>query len=153
MVRMNASNYDVAADGVVLHVVTPVAPAKPIEEMHDVDIASMYDSEVRVALMLLKHHRAEGATRFVFVIPSMVEMGAAGHAATCAAAEAVRVLALGAARQWMADGVTVNCLSAPWPYAESLDDDIAPIVAFLTSDAGASVSGETIRIGGPERGL
>ncbi len=150
---MNASNYDVPADGVVLHVVAPVAPAKPIEEMHHADIASMYDDPVRAALLLLKEGRAEGATRFVFVIPSMVEMGASGHAATCAAAEAVRVLALGAARQWQADGVTVNCVSAAWPYAESLHDDIAPIVAFLTSDAGAGVSGETIRSGGPEQGL
>jgi NAD(P)-dependent dehydrogenase (short-subunit alcohol dehydrogenase family) len=143
----------VPADHVVVHVVAPVAPAKPIEEMLDADIASMYDFPVRSALMLLQTGRAKGATRFVFVIPAIVEMGASGHAATCAAAEAVRVLALGAARQWNAEGVTVNCLSAPWPYAESLDDDIAPVVAFLASDAGASVNGETIRVGGPPVGL
>jgi NAD(P)-dependent dehydrogenase (short-subunit alcohol dehydrogenase family) len=143
----------VPADHVVLHVVAAVAPPKPIEELHDADIASMYDSPVRVALMALQDGRANDATRFVFVLPAMVEMGAAGYAATCAAAEAVRVLALGAARQWVDDGVTVNCLTAPWPYAESLDDDIAPVVAFLASDAGANVSGETIRVDGPPQGL
>ncbi len=140
-------------DGVVLHVVAPVAPAKPVEEMHDLDIQTMYDSLPQLALMMLKQGHADGATRFVFVIPSIVEMGAAGHAATCAGAEAVRVLALSAARQWIADGVTVNCISAPWPYAESLEDDIGPIVEFLASEAGANVSGETIRIGGPDQGL
>lgn len=77
----------------------------------------------------------------------MHEMGASGFVATCAAAEAVRVLALSAARQWVDDGVTVNCLVA------APGDDIAPLVAFLGSDAGASVSGETIRVGGPPVGL
>jgi NAD(P)-dependent dehydrogenase (short-subunit alcohol dehydrogenase family) len=135
---------------VVVHVVAPVAPAKAIEDMHDADIASMYDSVVRVALMVLQDGRKKGETRFVFVIPAMHEMGAAGHAATCAAAEGVRVLALSAARQWASDGVTVNCLSAPWPYAESLEDDIAPLVELCAS---GHVNGETLRVGGPPQGL
>jgi hypothetical protein len=75
----------------------------------------------------------------------MGERGAAGYAATCAAGEAVRVLALSAARQWKEHGVTVNCIAR-----ESADDDIAALVEFLSSGA---VSGETIRVGGPPQGL
>src|SRR5205085_1837193 len=103
-------------------------------------------------LQVLRDGRAAGVTRFVFVVPSIVEMGAAGFGPTCAAAEAVRVLALGAARQWKADGVTVNCLAVPLPY-EAHADEMAPIVDFLASDGGAGVSGVTIAVGGPELGL
>jgi NAD(P)-dependent dehydrogenase (short-subunit alcohol dehydrogenase family) len=137
----------------VVHVVAPVAPARPIEDLISADITSLYDGEVRMALLLLQQGRADGATRFVFVLPSVAERGAAGYAATCAAAEAVRVLALGAARQWNGEGVTVNCVAAPWPYAETLDDDIAPLVEFLSSDAAGRVTGETLRVGGPAFGL
>ena len=123
------------------------AVAKSIETLDETAIESMYDNEVRAALDVLQQGRANGETRFIFVIPPMHEMGASGYAASCAAAEGVRVLALSAARQWMAEGVTVNCIAA------LADDDIAPLVDFLSRDAGAGVSGETIRVGGPPMGL
>lgn len=133
---------------VVVHVVARDAQVKSIEDLGDADIASLYDDPVRAALDVLQRGRADGATGFVFVIPSIAERGASGYAASCAAAEAVRVLALSAARQWKGDGVTVNCLSAPWPYAESLADDIAPLL-----ELSGAVSGETMRVGGPPSGL
>jgi NAD(P)-dependent dehydrogenase (short-subunit alcohol dehydrogenase family) len=129
----------------VVHVVAPVAAATSIEDLTDADIESLYDAEVRAALAALQDGRANGVTRFVFVLPSIHEVGARGYAATCAAAEAVRVLALSAARQWKDEGVSVNCVSV-----ESPDDDITSIVEFLSSGA---VSGETLRAGGPPRGL
>lgn len=133
---------------IVVHVVARTAQPGSVENLHDADIESLYDNEVRAALDVLKRGRADGATRFVFVIPAIAERGESGYAATCAAAEAVRVLALSAARQWIDDGVTVNCLSAPWPYAASLDEDIAPLVKLS-----GAMSGETIRVGGPPKGL
>jgi NAD(P)-dependent dehydrogenase (short-subunit alcohol dehydrogenase family) len=135
----------VPADHVVVHVVAAAAAAKPIEELSDADIESQYDSVVRAALSALQTGRAAGATRFVFVLPSLAERGAGGYATTCAAAEAVRVLALGAARQWNDEGVTVNCISR-----DSADDDIAPLVEFLSS---GTANGETLRVGGPAHGL
>jgi NAD(P)-dependent dehydrogenase (short-subunit alcohol dehydrogenase family) len=129
----------------VVHVVAGAATAAPIEDLSDADIEAQYDGIVRAALSALQAGRAEGATRFVFVIPSIAERGASGFATTCAAAEAVRVLALSAARQWNDEGVTVNCLRVA-----SEDDDIAPLVEFLSS---GSVNGETFRAGGPPRGL
>ena len=132
----------------MVHVVARDAPAKSIEDLDNADIEASYDHEVRAALDVLQRGRADGATRFVFVIPAIAERGASGYAATCAAAEAVRVLALSAARQWNDTGVTVNCLSAPWPYAASLDADIAPLVELC-----GAVNGETLRVGGPRQGV
>ena len=133
------------ADHVVVHVVTADAPAMAIEALSNADIESLYDAPVRDALRVLQEGRARGVTRFVFVIPSLAERGAAQHAATCAAAEAVRVLALGAARQWNGSGVTVNCL-----LVDSANDDVAPLVDLL---AGSTMNGQTIRVGGPPMGV
>lgn len=129
----------------MVHVVAPVAAAKPIEELTDAEVDARYDAPVRAALSALQGGRAAGVKRFVFVLPSISERGASGHAATCAAAEAVRVLALSAARQWADDGVTVNCV-----LVDSPDDDVTPLVEFFARGA---VSGETLRVGGPPRGL
>jgi 3-oxoacyl-[acyl-carrier protein] reductase len=129
----------------VVHVVAADAAAKPIEDLTDADIASRYDEPARGALRVLQEGRARGVTRFVFVLPSVAERGASGYTATAAAAEAVRVLALGAARQWKDEGVSVNCV-----LVDSSEDDVDPIVAFLSSGA---VTGETIRAGGPPKGV
>jgi NAD(P)-dependent dehydrogenase (short-subunit alcohol dehydrogenase family) len=135
----------VPADDVVVHVVAPAAAAVPIEELRDGDIEAQYDGVVRGALSALQSGRANGATRFVFVLPSMAERGAAQYAAACAAIEGVRVLALSAARQWADEGVTVNCV-----LVDSPEDEIAPLVDFLSTGA---VNGEAIRVGGPPQGL
>lgn len=122
------------SDVVVHHV--KAAPAAPIESLTDDDIAAQYDAEAYAALRVLQEGRANGATCFVFVLPD------ATSTTTRAAVEAVRVLMLGAARQWHDDGVTVNCVVG--------DGDLESVVTFL---AGGSVSGQTIRVGGPEPGL
>jgi NAD(P)-dependent dehydrogenase (short-subunit alcohol dehydrogenase family) len=137
----------------VVHSGHALVPPMAIEDMHDMDIATIYDGAVRVALMALQSGRAAGATRFVLIIPSMAETGAAGFAALCAATEAVRLLALGAARQWREDGVTVNCLATAFPFEPEHVSDLAPAVVFLASEVGAGVSGVTIPVGGPAVGL
>jgi NAD(P)-dependent dehydrogenase (short-subunit alcohol dehydrogenase family) len=147
---MNASNYGVPDAHVSVHYVKGPAQGTPVEALHDRDIRELYDDEASAALAVLQEGREMGVTRFVFVIPSVAQVGAARYAATCAAAEAVRVLALSAARQWRDEGVTVNCIAASFPYAP---EDLAPLVEFLASEAGACVSGETICVGGPEFGL
>ena len=135
----------VPADDVVVHVVAPAPSPMPIEDLSEGDIEALYDGVVRGALSALQTGRADGVTRFVFVLPSMAERGAAGFTAACAAIEGVRVLALSAARQWADEGVTVNCL-----LVDSPDDDVAPLVEFLSS---GEVNGETIRVGGPPQGV
>lgn len=137
----------------MVHTVGVASGPSHIEDATDADIDALYDSEVRAALAVLQDGRRAGADRFVFVIPSIVATGAAGFGPTCAAAEAVRVLAIGAARQWEVDGVTVNCVAVPFPYSTSSDADVAALVAFLGTDAAAHISGTTIPIGLPEMGL
>jgi hypothetical protein len=112
-----------AADVVVHRVVVPDDP-KPIEAWTDNDIAARYEHPASGALRVLQQGRATGVTRFVFVLP----------ATTSAASEAVRILALSAARQWENEGVTVNCI------VSSTGDDL-PAIAFLTSGA---VTGKTL---------
>lgn len=121
-----------------MHHVRAATPT-PIEALSDDDIARDYDDEAAAALRALQVGRGTGATRFVFVLP------VGGGVTTAAATEAVRLLALSAARQWVDDGVTVNCVVA--------SGDNTAIVDFLTSEAAAHVSGQTIRAGGPVPGL
>jgi NAD(P)-dependent dehydrogenase (short-subunit alcohol dehydrogenase family) len=73
----------------------------------------------------------------VFVVPSVGLAGAAGYAMLAAVAEGVRVLATSCARQWAADGTTVNTIAAPahlWTDAETDLDDLVPLVAALGGD-------------------
>jgi NAD(P)-dependent dehydrogenase (short-subunit alcohol dehydrogenase family) len=131
-----------------------VVKAMPIEEMLDADVASIFERPVQSTLQFaLQAGRAKGATRFVLLLPSMAAADAGGLAAFCAATEARRLLAIAAARQWSGEGVTVNCLAVPFPYDDAQVADVAPVVTFLAGDAGASVNGETIRVGGPAAGL
>ena len=95
--------------------------AKPIDTWTDGDIAARYDDPARTALETLQAGRRDGATRFVFVLPERVS----------AASEAVRLLMLGAARQWESDGITVNCIVG----------DNAAAMEFLASGA---VTGKTL---------
>jgi hypothetical protein len=111
----------VATDDVVVHRVSVPGDPKPIEAWTDDDIAARYDDPARAALDALQRGRRDGATRFVFVLPAEVS----------AASEAVRLLMLGAARQWDSEGVTVNCV---------VGDD-RRVVEFLASGA---VTGKTL---------
>jgi hypothetical protein len=117
-----APNYGVADPNVVVHHVRIPEPARPIEEWSDEDINAQYQRPMGLAYNALHHGRADGVTRFVFVLPPT----------TSAASEGVRLLALGAARQWADEGVTVNCIVG--------EDNLAAI-AFLASGA---VTGKTL---------
>ena len=99
----------------------PPAASAPIEDWSDADIAARYDDPARAALDALRDGKRAGATRFVFVLPPE----------TNAASEAVRLLALSAARQWEAEGVTVNCVVG----------DNTDAIAFLASGA---MTGKTL---------
>jgi 3-oxoacyl-[acyl-carrier protein] reductase len=106
--------------------------------------------------------------RVVVVVPTFSMSGAPGFAAGAAAAEGQRLLAKSAARQWGADGITVNCVavapeqiigeragSATMALADpalggagDAEADIGPVVVFLASDAAHFVTGATISADG-----
>ncbi|MHB8464538.1 MAG: SDR family oxidoreductase [Acidimicrobiales bacterium] len=100
----------------------------------------------------------------VFVTPAVSLVGAANHAAYAAALEGVRAMAKSAARQWGPVGITVNCVAPAFALVAegaaspierpALDRgpvvraEVAGVVAFLLSDAGAGVTGSTIAVDG-----
>ena len=106
---------------------------------------------------------------------SMGNTGVPGYGPYSAAKEAVRSLTRTAAREWGAFGITVNCV-CPASVAHRLpvaeegserakafaemykdhplgrdgdpEDDIAPVVAFLLSDASQYFTGQTLMVDG-----
>ena len=92
----------------------------------------------------------------MFVLPSLGLTGAAGLVPFTTAVEGVRALAKTAARQWGEDGVTVACVArhvaGPTVALSSIepptDDDVAGVIALLTTEHAASVTGATLVLDG-----
>jgi len=101
-------------------------------------------------------------------------MGAVGYAPYATAKEGIRALTRAAAREWGQYGITVNCLcpvsiahrappdddparvavykatfaDQPIPRDGDAQEDIAPVVSFLLSDASRYVTGQTFMVDG-----
>ena len=108
--------------------------------------------------------------RIIFVTPTVGLTGGAGLVKAATAVEGLRALAKSAARQWGANGITVNCVAPPvetlspepttatHPVAASgvpalgrLPDartDVAPVVAMLAAATGHFVTGATVVVDG-----
>ena len=85
-----------------------VARSGPFVELADGDLEEAWEVPLRWTVNALQQAFRAGATRIVLVVPAIAISGGRDHAAAAAAAEAVRATAKSAARQWGADGVTVN---------------------------------------------
>ena len=121
------------------------------------------------------HMQAQGWGRIVNVASANGIRGAAGYGPYNASKEAIRALTRTAAREWARYGIVANCYcpasaghhATPGDdeperqaafaamYAENptgrdgdAEDDIAPVVLFLCSDACRYVNGETVMIDG-----
>ena len=142
--------------------------ARPFVELGDDDWWAVWEGTMRRSLWLcqaLHPHLAGRDGRVVFCTPTLSMSGAPGYAALAAAVEGQRLLAKSAARQWGADGITVNCI-APDPALLGIDagevalsapalgrvgdpaEDLAPIVAFLCSPASHFLTGATLTADG-----
>ena len=122
----------------------------------------------------LPHMKARNRGRIVTFGTAMGNTGAPGYGPYAAAKEGVRSLTRTAAREWGKFGITVNCV-CPASVAHRLppnddgsrakafaqmyedhplgrdgdpEDDIAPAVAFLRSDASQYLTGQTLMIDG-----
>jgi 3-oxoacyl-[acyl-carrier protein] reductase len=121
------------------------------------------------------HMAAQGRGRIVTMGSHMGLTGPPGYGPYAASKEAIRSLTRTAAREWGCDGITVNCV-LPASAAHRMppgdadperaaafqamyrdhplgrdgdpEDDIAPVVAFLLSDASRYVTGQTIGVDG-----
>ena len=118
--------------------------------------------------------QAQGHGRIVTLGSNAALEGVATYGAYSAAKEAIRALTRTAATEWGRFGITVNCVCPvsvrhhtpglddperlakfergfsrqPVPRDGRLEEDIAPVVGFLLSDASAFVTGQTLMADG-----
>lgn len=156
----------------VLAAVEPKAlEPRPMVDTDDAAWTAIWEGAMRTSLWLCQAvhpHLAGNDGRVVFVTPTLSMSGAAGLAPWATAIEGQRLLAKSAARQWGADGITVNCvapsatlcgldpsavgdmaLSAPaLGGTGDAEADLGPIVAFLCGPDSHFLTGATLSADG-----
>lgn len=154
----------------------PVTPLVDVTEA-DMDLLYATGPKGTLWLMQAAHPHfvAAGRGRIVTMGTAMGLTGAPGYGPYAAANEAIRSLTRTAAREWGRDGITVNCVlpasaahrlppegsdpAREAAFAAMYDDhplgrdgdaqhDIAPVVAFLLSDASQYLTGDTLMVDG-----
>jgi len=150
----------------------------PLAEVTPADMDVLYETGPKGTLWCMQavypHMRAQGWGRIGTRGSNGGLIGAAGYGPYASSKEAIRGLTRVAAREWAADGIVVNCVcpvsaghrappadsperQAIWastyanqPIARDVDaaSDIAPIVAFLLSDACRYMTGQTLMADG-----
>jgi NAD(P)-dependent dehydrogenase (short-subunit alcohol dehydrogenase family) len=153
-------------------------PVMPLEDVTEEDMDVLYRTGPLGTLWAMQavfpHMRAQGWGRIVNVGSANGIRGAAGYGPYNASKEAIRALTRTAAREWARYGLVVNCYCpaaaghrappatddarrAAWdamykdhPMQRDGDpeDDIAPAVLFLLSDACRWLNGETLMLDG-----
>lgn len=132
----------------------------PIESLNDTTIDEVFERPMQEVIAGLQNAHSSGAQRIVVVVPTIGMSGGDQHAVHAALAEAARILVKSAARQWGAEGITVNAVAlAPEEFAVNSDVSgpvaIAPralkggvdpsnLVSWLCSDAAEHVTGQTV---------
>jgi 2-hydroxycyclohexanecarboxyl-CoA dehydrogenase len=164
-------------DGLVANAQT-FRSVTPLADVTETDMDLLYDTGPKGTLWGMQavypHMRAQGWGRIVTLGSNGGLMGSAGYGPYASSKEAIRGLTRVAAREWAADGIVVNCVCpvsaahrappvdeperrAMWqatyanqPIARDGDaeDDIAPVVAFLLSDACRYMTGQTLMADG-----
>ena len=164
-------------DGVVANAQS-FRPVTPLAEVSEDDLNLLLGTGPKGTLWLMQaalpHFVAQNRGRVVTMGSIMARTGAPGYGPYSAANAAIESLTRTAAREWGRYGVTVNCV-CPASAAHRLDPnasperksafeamyanhplgrdgdpdtDIAPIVAFLLSDASQYLTGETLMADG-----
>jgi NAD(P)-dependent dehydrogenase (short-subunit alcohol dehydrogenase family) len=164
-------------DGLVANAQT-FRSVTPLAEVTEFDMNLLLDTGPKGTLWgmqaVFPHMRDQGWGRIVTLGSHAALLGAVGYAPYASAKEAIRALTRAAAREWGQYGITVNCVCpvsiahrappaddparvavyqatfADQPIARDGDaeDDIAPVVAFLLSDASRYVTGQTLMVDG-----
>ena len=153
-------------------------PTMPLEDVteHDMDVLHRTGTLGTLWAMqaVFPHMKAQGWGRIVNVASANGIRGAAGYGPYNASKEAIRALTRTAAREWAKYGIVTNCYcpaaAGAWdkPADDDIradawdamyrrhpmsrdgepEDDIAPVVLFLCSDACRFLNGETLMIDG-----
>jgi 2-hydroxycyclohexanecarboxyl-CoA dehydrogenase len=152
-------------------------PQAPLATVESDDVDVFYESGVKGTLWGMQavypHMQRAGWGRIVNVASAAGITGMRGYGAYNASKEAIRGLTRTAAREWGRDGIVVNCICpgaaskrgqeaaarddeafqqflADHPMGRQGDpeDDIAPVVQFLCSDACRYLTGQTLMVDG-----
>ena len=131
-----------------------------IETLDDATIDAVFEQPMQRVIAGLQRAHAAGAKRIVVIVPTIGMSGGDRHAVHAALAEAARITVKSAARQWGADGITVNAVAlapeefgvdpkvsgpvAIAPRALTGAVDPANAVTWLCSGAAAHVTGQTV---------
>lgn len=137
-------------------------------DLTDADFDAAWEQPMRQTIVAFQTAHRSGHTRLIAVVPTIGMSGAPQLAHAAATAEAIRVMVKSAARQWGADGVTVNCIAiAPELFGIDADavgavsiappalasrgsvlDDIVPLIRLTTSTDAHHITGATITADG-----
>ena len=152
-------------------------PQAPLSEVSEEDVDVFYESGVKGTLWGMQavypHMRVAHWGRIVNVASAAGITGMRGYGAYNASKEAIRALTRTAAREWGRDGIVVNCICPgaaskrgqeaaarddeayreffrdhPIGRQGDPEDDIAPVVLFLCSDASRYLTGQTLMVDG-----
>ncbi len=164
-------------DGIVANAVTSNPPV-PVEDLTDADLDVPFDASVKGTVWLMQAAfpvmREQGHGRIVTFGSNAALNGVPTYSAYSAAKEAIRAITRTAAAEWGRYGITVNSVCPvsvrhhtpglddpealakfekgfarqPVPRDGRLEEDIAPVVGFLLSDASAYVTGQTMMADG-----
>jgi NAD(P)-dependent dehydrogenase (short-subunit alcohol dehydrogenase family) len=164
-------------DGVVANATTSNDPVG-VEHISEADLDVTFAAGAKGTLWLMQAAfpvmQARGHGRVVTFGSNAALEGVATYGAYSAAKEAIRGLTRTAASEWGRFGITVNCVCPvsvrhhtpglddpeqlakfergfsrqPVPHDGRLEEDIAPVVGFLLSDASAYVTGQTLMADG-----
>ena len=163
-------------DGLVANAQSFIS-VKDLADVTQEDMDKLLDTGPKATLWsmqaVLPQMKAQGRGRIVTMGSAMGLTGAEGYGPYAASKEAIRSLTRTAAREWGRFGITVNCvlpasaahrlppgddtraaafqeMYADHPLGRDGDpeDDIAPAVEFLLSDASQYVTGQTMMVDG-----
>jgi NAD(P)-dependent dehydrogenase (short-subunit alcohol dehydrogenase family) len=175
LVAATVGRFD-RVDGLVANAQT-FRPVMPLADVLPADMDLLYDTGPKGTLWAMQavypHMRSVGWGRIVTMGSNGGLLGSAGFGPYAASKEAIRALTRVAAREWGDDGIVVNCVCpvsvahrtppedparraafaatfADQPVSRDGDaeGDIAPIVAFLLSDACRYMTGQTLMADG-----
>jgi 3-oxoacyl-[acyl-carrier protein] reductase len=101
-----------AADVAVL--VPPIrAEAKPFVELEDDEFDAVWEQPMQWAIAALQDAYREGVSGVLVVVPTVALTGGRNYAHVAAVSEGLRATVKSAARQWGANGMTVNTVAVP----------------------------------------
>ena len=152
-------------------------PQAPLATVPEEDVDVFYESGVKGTLWGMQavypHMQRTGWGRIVNVASAAGITGMPGYGAYNASKEAIRALTRTAAREWGRDGIVVNCICPgaaskrgqeaaardtdahrefmrdhPIGRQGDPEDDIAPVILFLCSDACRYLTGQTLMVDG-----